>query len=119
MERLTENRGARTWKLFHIGWYINLALVIVVLLAAAYYLIAAQGEEPTNALNHTIMMGAMLIIATVLLMGAGISRYEARLEGQHLELKLTLKKLSDDLEKLEKSPEKKQGVQGASYNQGE
>ena len=105
MERLTEHRGARTWKLFHISWYINLALVILVLLASAYFLVAAEGGDPDSSLNNTIMMGSMLIVATVLLMGAGISRYEARLEGQHLELKLELKKISAEIEKLKKGHE--------------
>ena len=104
MERLTEHRGARTWRLFHIGWYINLALVIFVLLVSAYYLVAAEGSEGTVSLNNTVMMGAMLVVATILLLGAGLSRYEARLEGQHLELKLALKKVMTEIEELKKDP---------------
>ena len=102
MERLTEHRGARTWRLFHIGWYINLALVIFVLLASAYYLIAAEASEGAASLNNTVMMGTMLVVATILLMGAGVSRYEARLEGQHLELKLALKEVMAEIEELKK-----------------
>ena len=36
----------------------------------------------------------MLIVANLLLMGGGVSRYKARLEGQRLELKLAIKGLA-------------------------
>ena len=104
MERLTKHGGARTWRLFRIGWYINLALVIFVLLVSAYYLFAAESSEPEASVDNTVMMGAMLIVATILLMGAGISRYEARLEGQHLELKLALNKVIAEIEALKDGP---------------
>ena len=107
MERLTESRGDRAWKLFHIGWYINLILVIVVLLFAAWYFADAQGEaEETEASRSIIMMCTMMIVASLLLMGAGVSRYEARLEGQHLELKLAIKETGAQIEELRREERK-------------
>lgn len=100
MERLTEIRGDRTWKLFHVSWYVNLVLVILVLLFSLYYLGEAWAGNPNDADRNTTMMATMLIIATVLLMGAGISRYSARLEGQHLELKLAIKEVERQVEEL-------------------
>ena len=101
MERLTESRGGRAWKLFRIGWYINLILVVVVLLFAAKYLFDAQlGEEGSEATRSTVMMGTMMIVACLFLMGAGISRYQARLEGQHLEIKLAIKQVEAQVEEL-------------------
>jgi len=103
MERLTENRGGRAWKLFHISWYINLILVLVVLLFAAKYMFDAQlGEEGSEATRNVVMMSAMVIVASLLLMGAGVSRYQARLEGQHLELKLAIKHIEAQVEELKK-----------------
>jgi NADH:ubiquinone oxidoreductase subunit H len=100
MERLTEERGQRTWRLFHIGWYFNIALVVIVLLCALYFLGQAWAGEPSQSLKNTVMMAAMLIIAAVLLMGAGVSRYQARVEGQHLELKLAIKQIMAKLDTM-------------------
>ena len=100
MQRLTEERGGRTWRLFHIGWYVNIVLVILVLLIALWYLGDAWAGEPADADRDTTMMAAMLVIASVLLMGAGVSRYEARLEGQHLEIKLAINKLIAELDQV-------------------
>lgn len=88
MERLTEERGHRTWRFFRLFWYINLVIVILVLLLAGlvYY---TETELSTVA--------SLLVLAAVLLLGGGISRYQARLEGQHLELKLIAKKMLEEL----------------------
>ena len=101
VERLTEDRGDRTWKLFHVSWYVNLSLVILALLATVFYLSLVWSEAP-NELWNVSMMSTTLVIATVLLAGAGISRYQARLEGQHLELKLTIGRLAAQVEELRK-----------------
>ena len=100
MERLTEDRGSRTWRLFRIGWYFNVALVIVALLFSAYYFIGAQVGDSLETTRNVTMMATMLVVASILLMGAGISRYEARLEGQHLEIKLAIKQLEAELEEF-------------------
>jgi len=103
VERLTESGGTHTWKLFRIGWYINIVLVTFFFLLAASFLINAQfGEKGVEATHNIIMMVTMMIVASLLLLGAGISRYEARLEGQHLEIKLTLKQLDAQIEGLKK-----------------
>lgn len=100
MERLTEARGDRTWKLFRLSWYMNVILVGIVLLMALNYFSLAGAGKPAYAERHITMMGAMLVIACVFLIGAGISRYQARLEGQHLELKLAINKLTAEVEAL-------------------
>lgn len=103
MERLTERRGGRTWRLFRVGWYFNLVLVVGFLLLAAHFLIDAQvGAGGSEETRNIILMVTMLIVASVLLMGAGVSRYEARLEGQHLELKLAIKRLEAEVEEFKK-----------------
>lgn len=101
MERLTEERGERTWRLFHIGWYINIACVAAAGLGALFFLkqvmSGASAAEPTNIITDITLMIGLAIIAIVLLMGAGLSRYQARLEGQHLELKMAINKLASGL----------------------
>jgi hypothetical protein len=86
MERLTEKRGARSWFLYHLSWYLNLLLFLAAVFAATYYFIQLNLGSAERA-RDTVMMMGFLILAAILLMGAGISRYQARLEGQHLELK--------------------------------
>ncbi|MBN2307841.1 MAG: hypothetical protein JXR94_02655 [Candidatus Hydrogenedentes bacterium] len=106
MERLTEERGDRTWRLFHIGWYVNL-LAFLGVLAWAFWLVLqigmARAEEQPVQVSDMIMMMGLFIIAAVLLMGAGISRYQARLEGQHLELKLAINALKDSVGRSKES----------------
>jgi ACR3 family arsenite efflux pump ArsB len=104
MERLTVDRGERTWKLYHLSWYINILLVILVLAFALHFYVdmLVGASSPNDATRDAIMMSIMLFVAIVLLLGAGISRYQARLEGQHLEIKLAIKELSDRIDSLEK-----------------
>ena len=105
MERLTEERGERTWKLFHIGWYINI-LAFLGVLAWAFWILrgmmAGHTVEDTTKLMDMVLMMGLVVIAAVLLMGAGISRYQARLEGQHLELKLAVKRLDETVGSLKR-----------------
>ena len=104
MERLTEERGERTWRWFHIGWYINFFCVIAFLGAAWCFLLqVASGASQvagTEGIDIALMMG-FSVIAAVLLMGAGVSRYQARTEGQHLELKMAINRLAAALEKMD------------------
>ena len=100
MERLTAERNARTWKLFQIGWYANIALAMLSLFLALFFFSRMWHGYASNIAAGTIMMMAFVIIACVLLLGAGISRYQARLEGQHLELKLALRQMTDELAAL-------------------
>ncbi len=98
MERLTPDRNARTWKLFQIGWYANIGLAVLSLFLALYFFSRMWHGYASDIAAGTTMMMSFVIIACVLLMGAGISRYQARLEGQHLELKLTIQRLTEELE---------------------
>ena len=103
MERLTEERGERTWRLFHFVWYVNLAAVAAALGGAIYmFKRVLETSASSPEADATLMMG-FLVVASVLLMGAGISRYQARLEGQHLELKLAISKLTSTVEALRAS----------------
>lgn len=89
MERLTQERNDRTYKLFHLGWYLNTIIVVALLVMAAWQ----WGDGADRAIPMSL-----LVIATVLLSGAGVSRYQSRLEGQHLELKIAMNKLTKLLE---------------------
>ncbi|MCX5770336.1 MAG: hypothetical protein NTZ09_08705 [Candidatus Hydrogenedentes bacterium] len=104
MERLTVSRGERTWKLYHLSWYINILIVLLLLTLALHFyieLLLGVGSPAEGAWNAT-MMSIMVFVAIVLLLGAGISRYQARLEGQHLELKLAIKEIGERIESLKK-----------------
>ncbi|MFB3904982.1 MAG: hypothetical protein ACE15E_16140 [Acidobacteriota bacterium] len=105
MERLTDKRGARSWFLYHLGWYLNLLLVLAVLVAALYFFVRIMSGSETE-LYDAVMMMSFVILAAILLMGAGLSRYQARLEGQHLELKKTIVALGERVSALEPEEEK-------------
>ena len=102
MERLTVSRGERTWKLYHLSWYLNILLVVLLLaLALHFYVEMVWGVgNPAQGIHNATMMAVMLVVACLLLLGAGLSRYQARLEGQHLELKLAIKEITDRLDAL-------------------
>jgi len=104
MERLTVSRGERTWKLYHLSWYINILIVVLLLaLALHFYVEMVWGVgSPVEGMHNASMMTLMLMVASLLLLGAGISRYQARLEGQHLELKLAIKEISGRIDSLKK-----------------
>lgn len=104
VERLTPERSARTWKLFQISWYANLALAILSLFLALFFFSRMWHGYATNIAAGTAMMMAFVVIACVLLMGAGISRYQARLESQHLELRVAIGRLQERLDTLKKKP---------------
>ena len=106
MERLTDRRGARSWFLFRLGWYLNLLLFLAAMLAALYFFVRIMSDSETN-LYDTVMMMSFVILGAILLMGAGVSRYQARLEGQHLELKRTILAMGDRHSALESEKEKK------------
>lgn len=99
-ERLTLDRGERTWKLFQIGWYANIGLAVLSLFLALFFFSRMWHGYAKNIAAGTAMMMAFVVIACVLLMGAGISRYQARLEGQHLEIKLAIGKLQQEIRAL-------------------
>jgi hypothetical protein len=99
MERLTEKRGARSWFLYHLGWYINLLIALATFSAALYYLIGLFTTTPSDVQEIVLMM-SFFVLTAILLMGAGISRYQARTEGQHLELKQTIVRLETEIAEL-------------------
>lgn len=99
-ERLTQERGERTWWLFRISWYLNIALVVVSLLVALFFFSRMWQGYASNIAAGTSIFMAFVIIACILLMGAGICRFQARLEGQNLEIKLAVRRLSDELNGL-------------------
>ncbi len=112
MERLTPQRAKRTWRLFHISWYINLVCFGIVLACVGYFFgdmnnySAARGLATMDAVYLIVDVEYILglgIIACIFLLGAGISRYQARVEGQHFELKQTLNHILERLEELENS----------------
>ena len=105
MERLTVSRGERTWKLYHLSWYLNI-FIVLLLFAVAFYLymeLAIGGGSPAQGMRNATMMTVVLFAAIILLLGAGLSRYQARLEGQHLELKLAIKELGDRIDSVKKN----------------
>jgi len=104
MERLTAERGDRTWKLYHLSWYLNLVIVMVLLGVAFYFYMETFLSRSDGAQNmrSATMLVIVMVVASVLLLGAGLSRYQARLEGQHLELKLALKQMQEQIEGLKK-----------------
>ncbi|RPJ82732.1 MAG: hypothetical protein EHM18_15355 [Acidobacteria bacterium] len=106
MERLTDKRGARSWFLFRLGWYLNLLLFLAAMLAALYFFIRIMGSIEPN-LYDAVMMMSFVILGAILLMGAGITRYQARLEGQHLEIKKTIIAFGERLSGLELEAENK------------
>jgi hypothetical protein len=108
MERLTEERRKRTWRLFRIGWYVNVALVFLLLLTAFYLFDQAWGSAWGEDVLYIGAAVLSMVSAAVLLMGAGISRYQARLEGQHLEIKLAVQKVADQLSGLKAHIEREQ-----------
>jgi hypothetical protein len=81
-------------------------LFLAAILAALYFFIRIMaGSEPN--LYDTVMMMSFVILGAILLMGAGLSRYQARLEGQHLELKKTIIAVGERLSALESEGERK------------
>jgi hypothetical protein len=96
MERLTERRGEATWRLFHVLWYINFGAAIIALFWAGYLW--------HSAIDFGAVISA-LVLASVLLVASGITRYQARLEGQHLELKLTINEVLEKLDGAGKTEE--------------
>ena len=110
MERLTEERGERTWKLFHVSWYVNIVLVIIALLISAGVFASAIQDRyagiETDFVASISLAVSFLIIACVLLVASGVSRYQARTEGQHLELKMTIQALSKDIAEIRGSSQR-------------
>jgi len=106
MERLTDKRGARSWFLYHLGWYLNLLLFLAAIVAALYFFVRIMTGSEAE-LYDAVMMMSFVILGAILLMGAGLSRYQARLEGQHLELKKTIVALGERLSAFEAGEEEK------------
>ena len=106
MERLTEERGQRTWWLFRLSWYLNIALVCVSLYLALFFLSRMWHGDASNIAAGTSIMTGFVVIACVLLLGAGVCRFQARLEGQNLEIKMAIRKVSEELNELKALLEK-------------
>jgi hypothetical protein len=103
MERLTPERGERTWRLFHIGWYVNFLCFLLAVVGALFFMhqvLSGVSEESgdTAVLTDITLMSGLMVIAVILLMGAGITRYQARLESQNLEIKMAISALRDQLD---------------------
>ncbi len=102
MERLTKERERRTYRIYKMQWYANLFLFVCCLsLSLILFYRMWQGYYPNGRyeLPTTIMM-SFLLLAFLQLMGAGISRYQSRLEGQHLEIKLAIRQVSKELQEV-------------------
>ena len=108
MERLTRERARRTWRLFKIGWYANLGLFLLWLILSGMFFYKMWFGLTDHYDTATTMMMAFFILACLMLLGAGISRYQARLESQHLELRLAIRRISDEIEKLRALMERQQ-----------
>jgi len=103
MENSIEKAQKSSRLLFRIGWYINILLVVGLMLAAAYFFSEiVAGEEGTRGPNVTMMMG-MMTLASVLLLGAGVSRYQFMTQEQHHELKATLNEFKTEIEEIKKT----------------
>jgi hypothetical protein len=99
-ERLTQERGDRTWWLFRISWYVTVGLAVASLLVSLFFFSRIWQGYATNIAAGSSIFMAFVIIAVVLLLGAGICRFQARLEGQNLEIKLAIRMLGDELEEI-------------------
>lgn len=103
METSIEKAQKSSWWLFRVGWYLNVILVIGLMFAAAYFLAeTVNGEPEERGPNITMMMG-MVTLASILLLGAGVSRYQFMTQGQHHELKTTLTEFKEELNEIKKS----------------
>ncbi len=103
MERLTPERGERTRRLFRIGWYVNFLCFLLAMIDALFFMhqvLSGVSEESgqTAVLTDITAMTGLMVIAFILLMGAGITRYQARLESQNLEIKMAINDLRDQLD---------------------
>lgn len=105
-ERLTHERGQRTWQLFRMSWYVGIVLAVVSLILALFFFSRMWHGYATNIAAGTSIMMGFVIVASQLLMGAGITRYQARLEGQNLEIKTAVRQLSEELNDLKALLEK-------------
>jgi hypothetical protein len=99
-ERLTQERSDRTWWLFRISWYVTIGLALTSLFVALFFFSRIWQGYATNVAAGSSIFMAFVIIACVLLLGAGICRFQARLEGQNLEIKLAVLQLGEELEQL-------------------
>ena len=105
MERLTPERGERTWKLYRLSWYVTLLCFLVVICGALFFmylLVSGASDASETATFDSLVMVGLFLAAGLILIGAAITRYQARLEGQHLELKLAINRLNDAIEALRK-----------------
>jgi len=103
METSIEKDHRSSWWLFRIAWYVNVLLVVGLMLAAAWFLSeTVNGEPDERGPNVTMMMG-MMTLASVLLLGAGISRYQFMTQTQHYELKTTLDTFKAELAEIKKT----------------
>ncbi len=108
-EYLTAERVAKAWLLFRIAWCVNMACVAVAVTGGMWFvsmLMVSDPEAPEVQLMTDIatMMG-FFIIAAILLMGAGLTRYHARVEAEHLELKLAVQRVEERVVALQASLE--------------
>ena len=99
-ERLTQERSDRTWLLFRVSWYLNIALVVTSLFLALFFFSKVWKGEAGNIAAGTAIFTGFVVIACILLMGAGICRFQARLEGQNLEIKLAIRDLGEELDEV-------------------
>ena len=102
MENLSEDGTKSAWMLFRLAWYVNIILFVLVMLVAAYYMTLVLEVKADDGATRTTMMIGMLVIACVLLMGAGISRYEAMSLSQHAEIKAAVDDLRKELVDVKK-----------------
>lgn len=106
IEYLTAERIAKATRLSRIAWCVNMACVAAAVTGGMWFvsmLMVSDPEAPEVQLMTDIatMMG-FFIIAAILLMGAGLTRYHARVETHHLELKLAVERVEERVVALEK-----------------
>ncbi len=105
MERLTPERGERTWRLYRMAWYVTLLCFIAVMLGGMFFmymLLSGASDASDTATFDSLVMVGLFLGGGLILIGAGVTRYQARLEGQHLELKIAINRLQDAVENLRK-----------------
>jgi hypothetical protein len=93
MERLTEERGERTYKLYRYSWYVNIGVAIFFLVMAGYVWAADPDGKYTDALGF-------FALGLICFIGSSMSRYQSRLEGQHVELKVTMNRILRELDDI-------------------
>jgi len=88
-----------------MAWYVTLLCFIAVMLGGMFFmymLLSGASDASDTATFDSLVMVGLFLGGGLILIGAGVTRYQARLEGQHLELKIAINRLQDAVENLRK-----------------